>query len=256
MLLVVCQDRATAEWADRPVSFGPPQWPLLTLRPLVAGPHNMPLMTDPSEVRKDLALATLATITHGKNPDIGAVLKAVTTALVDTPDAVKNPVIEFISQGLGKLPAAALWRKLVAVDLSFFKSPLVEEIRDEARVEGRVEGRAEGETRRAAEDVLTVLAERGIDVPEEARERITECGDPEVLGRWLRRAVTAPTAEDVFRRSSRLQGGGPTPSPGELGTAADGEHRHPPHPHPATTPNQPTRQHTSVISTVSLPRYP
>lgn len=199
MLLVVCQDRATAEWADRPVSFGPPQWPLLTLRPLVAGPHNMPLMTDPSEVRKDLALATLATITHGKNPDIGAVLKAVTTALVDTPDAVKNPVIEFISQGLGKLPAAALWRKLVAVDLSFYKSPLVEEIRDEARVEGRVEGRAEGETRRAAEDVLTVLAERGIDVPEEARERITECGDPEVLGRWLRRAVTAPTAEDVFR---------------------------------------------------------
>lgn len=36
ILLVVCQDRATAEWAARPVSFGPRQWPLLTLRPLVA----------------------------------------------------------------------------------------------------------------------------------------------------------------------------------------------------------------------------
>ncbi|MFD5066072.1 hypothetical protein ACFWNO_48435, partial [Streptomyces sp. NPDC058394] len=42
MLLVVCQDRSTAEWAARPVRFGPPQWPLLTLCPLVAGPHNMP----------------------------------------------------------------------------------------------------------------------------------------------------------------------------------------------------------------------
>ncbi|MEU0074832.1 hypothetical protein ABZ027_35665 [Streptomyces sp. NPDC006332] len=190
MLLVVCQDRATAEWAAQPVDFGPRQWPLLTLRPLVAGPHNMPVITDPTEVRKDLALATLSTITHARNPEIGAILKAMTTVLRDTPDAVKNPVIEFISQGLGKLPAAALWRKLVAVDLSFYKSPLFEEVRAEAR--------AEGQTRRAAEDILAVLAERGIDVSEDARERITGCGDPEVLRHWLRRAVTAPTAEDIF----------------------------------------------------------
>jgi hypothetical protein len=194
MLLVVCQDRDTAEWAEQTASFGPPQWPLLTLRPLVAGPHNMPVMTDPDEVREDLALATLSAITHGKNPEIEAILKAMTTVLVDTPDAVKNPVIEFISQGLGKLPAAALWRKLVAVDLSFYKSALFEEVRDEARAEARAEALAESRT----EDILAVLAERGIDVPEEARERITGCGDPEILRHWLRRAVTAPTAEDVF----------------------------------------------------------
>lgn len=75
LLLVVCQDHATAEWAARTVHFGPRQWPLLTLRPLVAGPHNMPVITDPAEVRKDLAVATLSTITHGKNPGIGAILK-------------------------------------------------------------------------------------------------------------------------------------------------------------------------------------
>ncbi|MFF0161506.1 hypothetical protein ACFYRY_28785 [Streptomyces sp. NPDC005263] len=190
MLLVVCQERATAEWAAQPVHFGPRQWPLLTLRPLVAGPHNMPLITDPTEVRKDLALATLSAITHGKSPDIGAMLKAMTTVLRDTEDTIKNPIIEFVSQGLGSLPAAAQWRKLVAVDLSFYKSALFEEVRDEAR--------AEGETRRAAEDVLAVLAERGIDVREDTRERITDCGDPEILSCWLRRAVTAPTAEDIF----------------------------------------------------------
>lgn len=78
----------------------------------------------------------------------------------------------------------------MAVDLSFYKSPLSEEIREE--------GRAEGEARRDAEDVLDVLEARGIDVPEAVRERITGCGDPEILRHWLRRAVTAPTAEDVF----------------------------------------------------------
>ncbi|MFD4610158.1 hypothetical protein [Streptomyces sp. NPDC058451] len=190
MLLVVCQDRATAEWAAREVTFGPRQWPLLTLRPLVAGPHNMPVITDPTEVRKDLALATLSAITHATHPGAGAILKSMTTVLRDTPQSIANPIIEFIAQGLGKHPAAQLWRKLVAVDLSFYKSPLSEEIREE--------GRAEGEARRAAEDVLDILEVRGIDVPETIRERITDCGDPEILRYWLRRAVTAPTAEDIF----------------------------------------------------------
>ncbi|MFJ4977725.1 hypothetical protein ACIP6X_20630 [Streptomyces coeruleorubidus] len=194
LLLVVCQDRATAEWAARPVRFGPRQWPLLTLRPLVAGPHNMPVLTDPAEVRKDLALATLSAITHVRHPDIGAILKAVTTVLRDTPHPIADPIVELIAQGLGKHPAAEQWRNLVAVDLSFYKSYISEEIRDE----GREEGRAEGEARRAAEDVLEVLDVRGIDVPEAVRERIVSCDDPGTLRRWHRRAVIAPSAEQIF----------------------------------------------------------
>ncbi|MFG2029623.1 hypothetical protein [Streptomyces sp. NPDC048825] len=198
MLLVVCQDRATAEWAARPVTFGPPQWPLLTLRPLVAGPHNMPVITDPDEVHKDLALATLSAITHGKNPDIEAILKAVTAVLQDTPDTVKNPVIEFIFQGLGKLPAAALWRKLVAVDLSFYKSAIFEEARDEGRAQGRAQGQAQGQAQSRAEDILDVFDVRGLDVPEAVRERITSCDDPETLRHWHRRAVIARSADEIF----------------------------------------------------------
>lgn len=190
MLLVVCQDRATAEWAARPVRFGPRQWPLLTLRPLVAGPHDMPVLTDPAEVREDLALATLSAITHVKHPDIGAILKAVTTVLRDTPHPTADPIVELIAQGLGKHPAAELRRNLVAVDLFFYKSYISEEIRDE--------GRAEGEARRAAEDVLEVLDVRGTDVPEAVRERIVSCDDPETLRRRHRRAVIAPSAERIF----------------------------------------------------------
>ncbi|MFJ5558060.1 hypothetical protein ACIQCD_11690 [Streptomyces sp. NPDC093250] len=113
-----------------------------------------------------------------------------TTALRDAPRDIASPIIELIAQGLGKHPAAHLWRKLVAVDLSFYKSDLSEEIGDEGRVEGAV--------RRAAEDVLDILQVRDIDVPEAVRERITSCGDLEILRRRLRRAVTAPTAEDIF----------------------------------------------------------
>ena len=63
---------------------------------------------------------------------------------------------------------------------------------------GRARGQPEGAARRAAEDVLDILEVRGIDIPEAVRERVTDCDDPEILRHWHRRAVTAPTAEEIF----------------------------------------------------------
>lgn len=187
LLLVVCQDRATAEWAARSMPIGPRQWPAITLRPLVLGPHNMPVITDPDEARADLALATLSAITHAKDPVVDGILKALSAALRDVPEAVADPIIEFTAQGLsGNRSATQLWRNLMAVDLSFYKSWLSEEIRDEGRAQGRAEG------------ILLVLETRGIDVPHEIRERITTCDNPDLLRRWLTRAVTAPSAEAIF----------------------------------------------------------
>ncbi|MGW6456878.1 hypothetical protein ACWF94_13315 [Streptomyces sp. NPDC055078] len=189
LLLVVCQDRATAEWAALPIHIGPEQWPALTLRPLVAGPHNMPVITNPAEARKDLALATLSAITHAADPDVGAILKALSTALRDTPETIADPIVELTAQGLGNRPAAQQWRNLVAVDLSFYKSPLSEEIRDEGRAEV---------IPIVADGILTILELRGIDITDDVRERITTCEDHEALRRWQTRAVTAPTADAVF----------------------------------------------------------
>ncbi|MCG8966445.1 hypothetical protein [Streptomyces sp. CL12-4] len=185
-LLVVCQDHATARWAQQAVSSGPPQLPTLTLTPLVAGPHNMPVITDPEEARADLVLAGLAAITHAAEPAVDAILKALSTALRDAPEDVADPIVEFTAQGLGNRPAKHLWRNLVAVDLSFYKSYISEEIRDEGRAQGR------------AEDVLLVLEQRGLDISDAVRTRVTECGDPNLLRHWLARAVTAPKAEAIF----------------------------------------------------------
>ncbi|MFF1646421.1 hypothetical protein [Streptomyces sp. NPDC058240] len=190
LLLVVCQDHATAEWAARPISIGVRQWQTLALNPLVAGPHNMPVITDVTEARKDLALATLAAITHADNPDVGAILKTLSAALRDTPEAIADPIVELTAQGLGNRPAAQQWRNLVAVDTSFYKSFMSEEIRDEGRAQGRAQGRAE--------DILLVLEARGIALADEIREKITSCDDPQLLRQWLNRAATAATIEEVF----------------------------------------------------------
>jgi hypothetical protein len=146
----------------------------------------MPRITTTAEARKDLPLATLAAITHDAGSEAGTILKALTGALRDTRDDIRYPLMEFVSQGLGTLPAAELWRKLVAVDLSFYKSPISEELRDEGRAESR------------AQDILFILGRRGVDVPDAVRERITSCDDSEVLLRWLDRALTVSSVEDIF----------------------------------------------------------
>jgi hypothetical protein len=56
------------------------------------------------------------------------------------------------------------------------------------------QGRAAGE----ASALLTVLAARAIDIPADARARITDCQDPAQLDIWINRAATAKTIGDLF----------------------------------------------------------
>ena len=72
----------------------------------------------------------------------------------------------------------------------------------EGKAEGRAEGRAEGVVQGMAVGeataLLTVLAARGIEVPDDVRERITGCIDVAQLTLWVERAVTAKTVADLF----------------------------------------------------------
>ncbi|MEU4351443.1 hypothetical protein [Streptomyces sp. NPDC023838] len=144
------------------------------------------MITDLDEARQDLGLATLSAITHAASPDIDAILKTLSAALRDAPQDMSFILAELTAQGLGKRPASHLWRNLMAADLSFFKSPISEEIRDEGRAEGR------------AEDILRLLDRRGVEVSDEARERISACDDLDALSLWFDRAITATAIEEVF----------------------------------------------------------
>ncbi|MER8087003.1 hypothetical protein ABTZ57_18210 [Streptomyces sp. NPDC094048] len=93
---------------------------------------------------------------------------------------------ELTELGLGSAPAAQIWRDLMSVDLSFFRSETSERLRSEGRAEGR------------AEDILRILSKRGIAVSEQVRERVVSCSDPDVPGEWLDRSLTAEVAEDLF----------------------------------------------------------
>jgi hypothetical protein len=63
---------------------------------------------------------------------------------------------------------------------------------------GKAQGKAEGKAEGRAEDVLVVLAARGLDVSDHARARISGCSDFDQLDTWVRRAATAESIDDLF----------------------------------------------------------
>uniref|UniRef100_A0AAU3GS57 Rpn family recombination-promoting nuclease/putative transposase n=1 Tax=Streptomyces sp. NBC_01401 TaxID=2903854 RepID=A0AAU3GS57_9ACTN len=185
VLLVVCQDESTARWAARTIHIGPPEWPSLTVRPLALGPHNVPRVTDPSAAARDVPLAAFSAITHGKDPNAAAILEALATALKTVDEETATIFGELTELGLGNTPAAQIWRDLMAIDLSFFRSESSQRLRAEGK----------------ADAVVQVLEERGITITTETRQRIQACTDTETLSRWLTRALTATTAQELFNQA-------------------------------------------------------
>ncbi|MFJ4965809.1 hypothetical protein ACIP6P_25760 [Streptomyces sp. NPDC088729] len=186
VLLVVCRDKGTAEWAAEPIRIGLEKHPSLAVYPLVLGPHNVPAVTDAARAAEDIPMAVFSAITHGNDHDIAAILEALAVALKTTDADAAAVFAEFTEAGLGATPAREIWRNLMGTGLSHFRGIVAETFRDEGRVEGRVE------------DILRILAVRGVAVPESARQRISACADLQVLDVWFERAVTAETADALF----------------------------------------------------------
>jgi hypothetical protein len=61
----------------------------------------------------------------------------------------------------------------------------------------RAEGKAEGEVEGKAKAILMVLEARGIPIDSEIRARIAACSDSALLDRWIARAATAASAQEV-----------------------------------------------------------
>ncbi|HZI07129.1 MAG TPA: Rpn family recombination-promoting nuclease/putative transposase [Archangium sp.] len=74
-----------------------------------------------------------------------------------------------------------------------------EELIEQGRLKGLEQGLEQGRAQGRAEDVLRILAARGLLVSEQARQRILSCTDVALLDRWFDRALTAPSLSEVLR---------------------------------------------------------
>ncbi|MFF4018121.1 hypothetical protein [Streptomyces sp. NPDC001843] len=190
VLIVITQSVATARWAAEPIHLGVREFPSLTVRPLVLSPDNVPLIVDAGEAERDVPLAVLSAMTHGRGPQAGAILESLATALrtIDADSAAA--FVQFVDSCLGDTQAQQMWRDLMTAMQYFWRHPLAEQVRQE--------GREEGIEQERASMVLRILQWRGIDVSESVRDRVTSCTDLDRLEVWAQRAVHASSAKDLF----------------------------------------------------------
>jgi hypothetical protein len=178
VLLVVCPGRSVAMWCAAPIDLGHPNW---ILRPVVIGPDRVPVLTDPEVAAQSPELAVLSAMAHGAGPDGDKVLSAFLAGLRTISDNQSDLYADIVLMTLPEAARADL-EELMATGTYEYQS-------DFAR---RYFGQGE------AKALLEVLGARGIDVPDDARERITTCTDLKQLETWVRRSVTISTIDELF----------------------------------------------------------
>jgi hypothetical protein len=191
-LLVLCSDAKVANWCAQPIEVA---YPGCVVTPLVLGPDRVPVITDVAMASSNPELTVLSALAHGGDPDRKEIFQALLAALRKLDRDHERLYYDLVFAGLPQAAQDDLKEQLMTMTASYeFRSDFLRNFAAEQQAEGQAKGEAQGE----AKAVLTFLATRGIEVPDEARERITGCTDLAQLEAWVRRAVAATSVEDLF----------------------------------------------------------
>ncbi len=178
-VLVICPDAKSAFWYAR--AF-PTTLPGYTHRPIVLFPSAVPAITDVADAAARPAMAALSVAYHGANP-------AVSQAFVDSLRLL-SPGRAFKyhewAHNMAPLAVQRILEHLMKSETWPVYSPFAKETFGRGMREGK------------AEDILTVLEARNLDVTGAERERITGCTDLRQLKIWVRRAAIVEKTSDLF----------------------------------------------------------
>jgi hypothetical protein len=202
LLVILAPFAPVAAWCAEPIDLGHGR---CVLHPLVVGPDQIPVITDPAEARRAPELAVLSVAAHGHEPGAEFIALAALAALrdLDSEDHLLYP--DFVFALLGGVARTAL-EQLMRIPNYEYQSDFARKYyyqgKEEGQAEGKAEGQAEGEAAGKAlgraELLLKLLRLRGFVVPDELQTRIFACRDIERLDRWAERLLAAGSLADVF----------------------------------------------------------
>jgi len=191
-VLVICPDEATAAWYAEPV---PTKVPGYTFRPRVLHPGRVPGITSARQAARDPAMAVLSVAYHGHD-------RAVADAFVAGVGSLGGERgLQYYEYGYNMSPRAvcAILEELVTTTHWPVYSPFAKLHYGRGKSEGLEEGRSEGLIEGERRALLEVLQARGLEVTEGQQAHIADCTDLKQLKAWVRSAVTAVAANDLFQ---------------------------------------------------------
>jgi hypothetical protein len=186
VLLVFCQDAATAKACAEAIDMGHPGWVLV---PIVTSSKDVPEIIDTTQASANAELATLSVIAHGNDASerLHKILHAYVQAIVQGPKD-RPSYIELVLSSVPRSIGKIIYKELEM-------SVNIEDLMDYPFVREWVE---QGEAKGEAKAVLIILENRGVPLPHEAQERILACTDQATLRTWIGRAVTATSVDELF----------------------------------------------------------
>lgn len=203
LLLVVAPDPDVAAWCEEPIKLGVPEF---VLKPPVLRGDRIPKVTDPMAAMRRPELALLSAMAYGDSDEVVDIGRAALEGFSTLDEKLAAFYTDILYNAINEAARRVLEVKMKGyVWTSPWARELIQRGRDEGLKDGVKLGRDEGVKlgrdeglKLAARSLSTVLRARGIDVPEQARQRILAEQDIGVIERWLERAVTAVTLADVF----------------------------------------------------------
>lgn len=177
-VLVFTPSPSVARWAARRIELGC----RASFEPFVVGPDGTPVITDPEAAARDRELAVLSAMAHGKGP-VDEAVRIALTALEAVRTFADSRALLYSDMILAALSPAARAKLEELMAQSYeFQSDFARRHRARAR----------------AEDVVAFLEARGLAVSDEQSERILACTDMDQLDRWVRKAATVASTDELF----------------------------------------------------------
>jgi len=187
-LLVVTTRHSVARWAAGSISLGPGNH----FTPLVIGPANTPLITEPDVAEENVELAVLSAIEHGRNAN-AAVAASVASAAIRASESVDTE-------------RSKLYLDLILLSLSESARQALGSM-NSLGFEYQSDFARKYVTQGRAEMVLKLLAQRFGPLKPDSRANI-EGASYAKLGEIADRLLTAPTLADALKPLRRAAGRG------------------------------------------------
>ncbi|MCP2335465.1 hypothetical protein [Actinomadura rupiterrae] len=182
-LVVICFDDKVAEQCRMRIPLGNPDSYLYVL---VVGPKEIPLLTDPDNVKDplDTVISALFHVSGPRGPEAFDAMMVSLHRDVEDEQTRRSYIDNVVA--------------LQPDDVRAFLEELVKTKHDEPKTELFKGWKAEGKAEGRRQSLIELLEARGVTLDDSRRELVASCDDPEQLGVWFRRAMTASSADEVF----------------------------------------------------------
>jgi hypothetical protein len=205
LVIAVTPDPGVARWASQPIDLGDG----MMFRPRVIGPEGIPQVTDRDRAVREPQLAVLSVVAHGDGEVETAVsiARAAVGAVMQLPEEQRLLYSALIEKALSEAARKALDMEPQIVKFfsdaqrrSYDEGEAKGKAEGEAKgkAEGEAKGKAEGEAKGKAEALLMFLRRRALVLTEEQRQQIVTCIDLAALDRWLDRAFSVTSVNELL----------------------------------------------------------